>query len=177
MERRYWTGIGGRIITSELESRMHTIGADLALLGYILRSGAADGSDAAFEFGCDCVDGKKEIYLPHKKFNGHPSEFYVKKWKLRKEAEEIAAKHHPNWEACLRPENYFSRCAHIRNVAQVLGWDLNTPSDFVVCYTWNGTKVGGTATAMSIAESMNIPVCNLFHPDAEDVLNFLLKVL
>ena len=64
----FYTGIGSRDTPDEV-LRWFKIYADvLAELGFTLRSGAAPGADAAFEEGCDRVDGKKEIYLPWKGF-------------------------------------------------------------------------------------------------------------
>jgi len=63
--------------------------------------------------------------------------------------------------------------AHARNVAQVLGWTLDDPTEFVFCYTDNGKKKGGTAQAMRVAEDYNIPIFNLYYPDVENFIKFL----
>ena len=44
----------------------------------------------------------------------------------------------------------------------MLGADLKHPVDFLVCWTKSGKKIGGTSTAISIAEMNNIPVFNLY---------------
>ena len=46
-----------------------------------------------------------------------------------------------------------------RNVFQVLGADLKTPTEFIICWT---DKYGGTQQALRIAKSFSIPVFNLF---------------
>lgn len=60
---------------------------------------------------------------------------------------------------------------HSRNPFQVLGDDLNSPTDFVVCWAplkKDGVNVtGGTGTAVRIALDRDIPVYNLIHSDVE----------
>ena len=53
-----------------------------------------------------------------------------------------------------------------RNCHQVLGLDLKTPVDFIVCWTKDGTINGGTGQALRIAEAYNIPVYNLFFEES-----------
>lgn len=61
----------------------------------------------------------------------------------------------------------FGQRAHTRNVFQVLGADLRSPSSFLVCWApWDprsaGDVTGGTRTAVRLARSFGIPVFNLF---------------
>lgn len=165
-----YAGIGSRTITSDVKQRIHAIARRMVELNYTLRSGAADGSDEAFEYGCDSVNGLKEIYLPNKNFNDHPSRFYVESWHKHKEALKLAERVYGNgWNFITD----WARNAHSRNVAQVLGWELDDPVEYVFCYTSNGKKIGGTATAMKLAESLNIPVINLYFPDVENFLKLM----
>lgn len=149
----YYTGIGSRKTPLPHLAEMRTIAAELAQRGYVLRSGGADGADLAFEQGCDEVQGKKQIYLPWRNFNNNKSALY----KIPVEAFHIAAKVHPAWSQ-LRG---VVRRLHARNVLQVLGEDLQTPSKFVICWTLDGACVGGTATAIKLAQQHNIRVINL----------------
>ena len=71
--KAYYTGIGSRNIPDTYFNLIVVIAEYMAKQGYILRSGGADGSDTAFEIGCDKVNGKKEIYLPWKSFNKNKS--------------------------------------------------------------------------------------------------------
>ena len=57
------------------------------------------------------------------------------------------------------------KALHSRNAMQVLGFDLDDPVDFVLCWTPGGNKLGGTATAIRIAEDHNVPVYNLGNPE------------
>lgn len=155
---KYYTGVGSRTPPDYAIYLARMIGHEMYTAGYTLRSGAADGMDAAFEFGHDKGRDEslgadlKEIWLPHKKFNKHPSPLLP-----CDQAFSIAEKFHPAWHAC----NKFARQAHARNVHQVLGANLNTPSSAVFAWTYNGELLGGTATALKVAQSAGIPIFNL----------------
>ena len=69
----------------------------------------------------------------------------------------IAEKIHPNWSACTN----FAQLLHTRNVLQILGRDLKSPSSMVICWTENGRDKGGTATAIKLARQHEIPVINI----------------
>lgn len=57
-----------------------------------------------------------------------------------------------------------------RNSYQILGLDLNTPSNFVICWTKNGKGSGGTGQAIRIARAYNIPIFDAgYWNDIEDV--------
>jgi hypothetical protein len=86
-------------------------------------------------------------------------------------AEAIAAAHHPRWWQL----SDAARRLHTRNVFQVLGDDLASPSEFVVCWTPRGDLVGGTAQALRIAATYGVPIANLGsplgHQKLKDILN------
>ena len=48
-----------------------------------------------------------------------------------------------------------------RNMMQVLGKDLNTPSDFLICWTPGGELKGGTRAAITLAFHNNVSIYNL----------------
>jgi hypothetical protein len=144
-----YAGIGAREITAQIDSRIATLGRYCAMRGFMLRSGGADGSDKAFERGCDSVPGGKQIFTPYDAIN-HPDWFGH------------AAKYHPAWGSC----KYDARLKHARNSAIILGADLRAPVNFVVCWTRNGQAIGGTGQGLRIADALNIPIFNLFYPDA-----------
>ncbi|KKL28628.1 hypothetical protein LCGC14_2373270, partial [marine sediment metagenome] len=79
------------------------------------------------------------------------------------EALAMAAQFHPAWRACTPTARKF----HARNCYQVLGNDLKTPADFIVCWTPNGKQIGGTGQALRIAREYKIPVINF---GSEDLL-------
>jgi hypothetical protein len=167
-----YAGIGSRRTPPDVIRLMQRIAARLEKRGYTLRSGAADGADAAFESG---VKEKKEIYLPFKGFKGSTSELY----NPSEQAMEIAKLLHPAWGAL----SDTVRKLQARNGHQVLGLDLKTPVEFVVCWTPNGEETeaertkdtGGTGQAISLASRWRIPVFNLQRQDALDRLKDFLE--
>ena len=165
-----YAGIGSRATPTQVLIQMGQIAAKLSKRGYVLRSGAADGADTAFEAGCTRSGGKTEIWLPWKGFNQHrdtgryPTPAH----------EQLAETLHPAWSSLSRGP----RALHARNVGQILGADLATPVSFVVCWTPDGCTdeasrspgTGGTGTAIALAYRTGIPVFNLANPDAYDRL-------
>lgn len=69
----------------------------------------------------------------------------------------------PAWHRC----SEYARKLHARNGFQILGRDLFSPSQFVVCWTKDGGPTGGTGQAIRLATAYQVPVFNLFHADAE----------
>ena len=86
---------------------------------------------------------------------------------LISETERIASEVHPAWDRC----NEWARGMHSRNCHQILGYDLQSPVDAVICWTPDGAVVGGTATALKLSMKYDIPVFNLGVSDKESVLN------
>jgi len=147
MNHKFYTGVGSRKTPTHVLELMTRIAEKCYRLGYILRSGGADGADLAFEAGAGF---QKEIYLA-----AH----------CTPEAEMLASKYHPAWNRC----SVFARKLHGRNAFQVLGKGLDTPSMCLVCWTPDGCEshaersieTGGTGTAISIANAYNVPIFNL----------------
>ncbi len=112
-----------------------------------------------FEAGCDDAGGNKEIWLPWRGFNGAKSEFIfnlLPKASIER-AYAIAASIHPAWDRC----SHAARQLHARNVLQVLGADFETPADRVITWTPGGQWIGGTRTALVLAQQHNIEIVNL----------------
>ena len=171
-----YAGVGARTTPPEIQEQMEILGKALAIHGWILRSGGADGADMSFEVGCDRAEGPKEIYLPWKGFNGNSSERFV----IPELAVELAFEHHPN-PGWLRTTKHVQKLM-ARNVMQVLGEDLFSPSSMVVCWTLDGCedgsrttkKTGGTGQAIRLAKAYDIPVFNLKNDTAFDrVVDFV----
>lgn len=173
--RKLYAGIGSRDTPVHVLEHMREFAYHAAKRGWILRSGAAEGADLMFEMGCDDANGKKEIFLPWPKFNGHVSPFISPSDGAMKIAQEI----HPAWQFLRLPARKL--CA--RNMHQIMGPHLREPVLCVVCWTPDGCetiedycqKTGGTGTAIALASLNNIPVFNLFHADRYiDAIEFLL---
>ncbi len=159
----YYTGIGARQTPANVLKEMTILAMGLEQYGYILRSGGAQGADTAFEDGVVDGDAHKEIYLPWAMFNQNHSDHHI----IDPEAFSMAKHYHPAWHACSAAARKF----HARNCYQILGRDLATPSDFVLCWTPNGAITGGTGQALRIAEDRDIPIFNLADTDFESSFN------
>ena len=151
-----YAGIGSRETPPDICKTMTELARQLSQLGFILHSGGADGADNAFEQGA----GAKKIFIPWDGFNGRKQDgetFVVPPYN-----EVYTTKYHP-------AANKLSPAAKrlmSRNAYQVLGADLCSPVDFVVCWTKDGKASGGTGQAIRIAVDRNIPVFNLKNPTA-----------
>jgi len=169
---RAYAGIGSRRTPDRILSLMSELSGKLADLGWTLRTGGADGADQAFLTGTGTLwaqrKGEYELYLPWPGFNGHR---WAKLEEPSIDAFGIAARFHSAWSTL---KNDGVRALHARNVHQILGADLRTPSRFILCWTpdgADGVKVptsqatGGTGQAIRIAVAWKIPVFNLRRPE------------
>ena len=162
----YYTGVGPRQIPQDVYDRLYRLGAFLGSLGWVLRSGGADGADTAFEKGADSVGGQKEIYLPWKRFNKNPSSLF----EVTPAAIEASLRFHPTAHLITK---HGVRCIMGRNLYQVLGQTMDTPSKFLVTWTPystmdalnHGKKIGGTGQAIRIADHYRVPLYNLSEGD------------
>ncbi len=156
---RHYAGIGARATPAPILQLMTRAAFALNKRSYVLRSGHADGADSAFEQGSAA---NAQIFLPSPNWRGssstyHPQAIDRDTWHR---AETISAAHHPAF-ARLTP---FVRALHTRNVFQILGPDLEKPSEFVLCWTPDGTATGGTGQAIRVAKACGVPVYNFFNP-------------
>jgi hypothetical protein len=159
----YYAGIGSRRVPYAIQSKMKAFGQRFALMGYTLRSGAAEGSDRAFEDGCKSVKGDCEIWLPWKGFNNSDSPLIGGQ---TLEALQSVAKYHPNPSA-LSPA---AKKLMARNFNQLYGHN-SIASRLCVCYTPNGELVGGTSQALRIilGEIPDCVIINLGFPRANSI--------
>lgn len=156
--RGYYAGIGSRSTPEGVLRMMVKVGEAYSRAGWILRSGGASGADSAFEDG---AGDEAEIYKASIKKRVSPV--------IWSKAVKIAGRFHPVWAQL--PD--YAKDLHARNVFQVLGKDLETPSLVVICWTPDGCldhsdrsiETGGTGTAISIASCAGIPILNLARPD------------
>lgn len=152
-----------------------------ALNSWILRSGAAKGADKAGEDGFDKVQGEKEIYLPWKGFMSSSSTLISPEFSNWQNAVSLMLFLHPNPKAAKAKETVMKLLA--RDIYQILGKDLNKPSDLVLCYTPNGELKGGTALALRVCQwykeetDNEIPIINIGSLGIEKARESLLKFL
>ena len=166
-----YAGIGARQTPPQILNLMTHLASKLESMGYVLRSGGAQGADSAFEQG---VKSAKEIYLPSKSFNS----------RIAGQPGIIDASALPNWQQAIATVNQFhpapgklsefARSLMARNAMQVLGKSMNEPAKMIVAWTPGGQIVGGTGQALRMAQAYQIPVRNLGNPETlQKVQQFL----
>ncbi len=155
----FYTGVGSRRTPDAVLDQMTEMAQWFAALGLTLRSGRALGADSAFEDG---AGDDSHIYT------GWPDGQRVRLSRPSLNAYSMVRLIHPAWHKLSNG----ARALHARNCHQVLGDDLKTPSEFLVCWTPDGCEdessrtrdTGGTATAIVLAYRNQIPVFNLQKP-------------
>ena len=179
MTSNSYTGVGSRETPNDILILMRRIGYVMAMKGVALRTGEADGADHAFYKGvvdANDIHGvkfKNEVFVASAPKEYHYVNDVVNIFsgdssspidELRNIAERIRG----SWDDL----SYFGAMCHIRNVAQVLGVDGNSPSRGLICWAKpvNPIQVteekmqyveGETNTAYCTAILHNIPVYNL----------------
>ncbi len=166
--KKHYAGIGSRETPKEVLVFFQQLGGYLARKEYILRSGGAKGADKSFEIGCDRAKGRKEIYLPWSGFEGSDSNLIVED----ENAFNIVRQFHPYWHNLKQG----ARRLQARNSHQVLGNDLSTPSDFIICWTKKGKGQGGTGQALRIAKHYSIPIFDCGKYDHSNDIKINLKL-
>lgn len=165
---KYYAGIGSRNTPESARGTIRDIVAFLYQEGYTLRSGGAPGADEMFETALkellpETHKQYKEIYVPWYCFNSSTSPLC----RVSEEAIAFSLQYHPNPSALNLPAQKIMG----RNAYQVLGQDLKTKSDFLVCWTENGAdshstqavlnQSGGTGQAMRIARAHDVKIFNI----------------
>lgn len=169
-----YAGIGSRSTPQDILIEMTTTASALFERGWILRSGAADGADTAFESGIPKEQGG-EIFIPWASYSDRHGAIVEKPG--MNEAAQIASRLHPNWTRLSTPVKLLMT----RNVRQILGANLNDPVRFVLCWTPDGCEhhdtrtsaTGGTGLAIALASHRNIPVINMKNEGWKDRLKTL----
>lgn len=170
-----YAGIGSRNTPDDVLNLMRRAAAALASQGYLLRSGAAQGADSAFEQGAIDRQGAMQIFLPWDGFSERTAD--GKRYRLDLQSADRLESAMKILEQgaypAIRKVKQSVQKLHCRNVLQVLGPELNDPVKFVLCWTPDGAQgrddyrqgvTGGTGTAIKLAASLGIPVFNIQRP-------------
>ncbi len=179
-DNKIYTGIGSRETPPDKLQIMRNIGYTLAKYGWLLRSGHAPGADQAFEYGAKNAASTRttpglEIFLPWPHFEEAPERDpqYITPsihcLDTYEQAVNIASHFHPAWNRCTDG----AKKLHTRNVYQVAGRDLNTATNFIVCWTKDGKREGGTGQALRMASYLEIPIFDLAICTVEQILNYV----
>lgn len=161
---KYYAGIGSQITPKDILCDMEMLAVHAAKHNWCLRSGGSHGADMAFETGCIRAGGTKEIFLPWIRFNKNTSPYYISS----DEATDLAMILHPKWKMLTTEVQLLIT----RNVHQIVGQDMKSPVELVICWTPDGTESSSdysSATseigfAIDVANFFKIPVFNLYNP-------------
>lgn len=171
MADKWFTGVGSRDTPDHVQSFMGYASHVLTYAHWGLRTGEARGADAAFDRGA-ARGARKEVYTPERGARGHNSPLFLDAMEKRYEAWELVQKYHPYWTNL---KDQYHRRLITRNVFQVLGPNLDDPSDFVVAWTVGGALKGGTAWTLILAQKYEIPIYNLGSSEGEQRFRRLLS--
>jgi hypothetical protein len=169
---RVYVGIGSRKTPPAALESIRVLARALAQDGWTLRTGMSPGADQAFYRGALAGDGRVELYLPSPGFqadarrDGEGPDVSVMS-EPSDAAQALADRFHPHWSGLSAEE----RRLRARDVHQVLGRDLASPTGLVLCWTADGSvdgtgpSVEGTGQALRIAHHHGISVFNLSRGD------------
>lgn len=173
--KKFYTGIGSRDTPDEYLDIMTNLAHQLDKQNWILRSGGSWGADEAFQKG---TNDFSNIFIPTKNFRKGEGikGFFIDDTELIRNAMYIVSKYnlHEHWDHLINSKGGLTSLRlHTRNVFQILGKDLRSPSKFVVCYTKDKAckleqiteKTGGSRTAMRLACHFNINLFNIAIPE------------
>lgn len=178
--QRFYAGIGSRATPADIIHLMRRFGAIAAMDGYRLNTGGAEGADQAFEAGArislpaihmldvneECYDTPFiSVFLPWVGFCGYKALTSEVLCLDHAGTPELVSQYHPKASKLKPAVISLMR----RNCHQVLGRDLATRVNFVVCWTPDGAATaaqtsygtGGTGFAIRLADAVGIPVFNL----------------
>lgn len=174
MVNKYFTLVGSRKITQQEVQTLTKFSDYLTQYGFILRSGKAEGADTAGELAFrSWSETSPEIYIPWKNFKGgSPNIGDEIVLPLPVETLEYVKRIHPAFERLSQ-----GACKlHQRNIHQVLGMDLKTPSKLLIACSdgyfdkYNIERVkGGTSTAWNLATELGIPCINIRNRSDEEI--------
>jgi len=160
------SAIGTRQLSPGWRSLIGSFSRAIGEAEWMLRTGAAQGSDQAW---CEHMPHDNvSLYLPWPTYehNWWKGGGYRIKHNPSAEAMKIARRYHPNWEKCTQGV----RKLHARNSHILLGPECTRGSDLVVCYTVGGGDTGGTGQGIRLARREEIPVLNIHHPQQQQIL-------
>lgn len=174
-----FTGVGSRETDEDGRDKIYKVTPVLCnRLAYLLSTGDAYKGADYFFWESAPTEMKERFGPPGRKYYSKNTIVVQPDSDNYRVAKQIASKNHPAWKYL----EEFHRELHTRNVFQVLGEMLDTPSEFLICWTPDGAetktskKTGGTGTAIRIANMFGIPVFNLRNDDAIARLNEYLGI-
>lgn len=175
-----YTGVGSRKTPAKNLSIMRDIAKSLASRGYRLRTGDADGADAAFTAGALAKLKREQLKDLIHAYVAHDATKSLQSFERKPAADmietliKVARKYHPNPSAL--SDKAWSRGSPLglqaRNALQLGGDRLDDVSDFAVMgFTPPNQRrfagdLGGTGQAFRIAQAHGIPVFDIDAPES-----------
>ena len=168
-----YAGIGSRSTPPDVLQAMRSIGHTLAEMGWILRSGNAPGADLAFQEGAwqhlitipEQEVPRVEVYLPWREFGAGDRVQPSTRWynSPTPDAIGLAFEVHPSGRRLSRG----ATALHARNGHQILGYDLASPVDAVICWTPDGAETLDAINRGTGGTGQGLRVARLKAPDAQ----------
>ena len=147
-----YAGIGSRETPDDVLNSMRSLAWELAKDGWHVRSGGADGADAAFHLGVLGIGKLVEsypmtIYIAWDGMNGHrhgdmKGSVVIPNAEFQQTLFEMAELYHPAWYRVGKK----GRLLHARNGSIVLGEAALDPVQAVICWTKGGRVRGRNCT-------------------------------
>lgn len=179
-----YAGIGSRTTPTNVMLYENKLARYLdQVKGYRLHTGDALGSDKAFggrKQPFRKVNGKVTLWSSYTYIPENIRVYYPDDARGDVKAIEIAKTLHPNPSSLTE----YALLLMARNAYQILGKNLDTPVDFVICWTKDGCEhwqtrtqaTGGTGQAIELASRLDIPVINIANSNVNDRLLKLLQL-
>lgn len=151
-----YAGIGPRQTPQHILEMMVSVAIQLDEQGWMVRSGHARGADQAWAIAHR--PQLREIWLPWNRFNNASEDGRMMHVCPSTPAIEAVAKlAHPGWANLTDG----SRRLMMRNVAIILGPQLDEPVKFVAYWSPSRKAEGGTGNAVRLASMYGIPSFNI----------------
>lgn len=163
------TLVGSRNAPIDIIKLGNMIGAILSKDGCICRTGGAIGMDSAFVEYYDI-----NLVENYRNKSDQPNCINVYELHNIDIAIDMITEIIPHYEFL----SDYDKELHTRNCYQVLGIDLKSPSDILICYcpVKSGIPIGGTATAITLARKHGIKVYNIYFEKDKKLICDLLNI-
>lgn len=167
-----YAGIGPRVIPDYAVDLCKTVGKEMALLDWTLRTGNAVGADQAFAFGANHKNGRVELYLPWESYNKDFRSIIEHTYSIVSLDNEFlkttASNCHPAWQLLSQG----TKRLLCRTVQCLVGESGVNPVNCVIYFSQE-ENVGGTGFTIRVAKSFGIQTLNLAKTNVNSIVSFI----
>lgn len=146
---KYYAAVGDQTCPSRYYDIITKITRYFESDGYVVRTRGSKGFDEVVDESVE----RKELFVPWRGFEGRTTNTY----NPSQDVFDKAAEFHPRWYKL----NNRVRRIMASATACVLGPDLKSRSEFVICWTPDAEQGGGTGQSIRVASYYGIPVFDL----------------